>query len=1521
MLKAKGTVNGMRHFMGQKRAILVLVVLAMTAWHGGAYAGDTWLDAHGFRTDNVNLNGQHVTNLTYAIDPPFLSAKVRPNVLLILDNSGSMAEMAYRTTYDPTIFAGGRYFGYFEPDTMYRYDTINKRWAPTTADVTTATVANPIAQGDLLNWAYMNKIETVKELLIGGRADPRAVTTGSVIKNGETSASGTLNKSYDNSANAATDKKFYPFDGNYKYARSGKNLNLTLIGAATSVNIYTNGDLVSPASWLKGGSSAAATLWQSIDDNPNPDNDVTTIRNTSSTTPVLFKYSYTGATTNPIAEVSIITVAKKSSNNTINLQGVLRINGTDYADGWTNLTSTSHRQYVIANWSTNPATSLPWTWDDINDIGTGGIDGFGLQASIGSSYNNPTSSRYPTVTQTYILISTSIPAGGPYVFDVDTGKKSVTGVIDEMAYDARVGLAWYNADQGGQIARTTIAGTTYYSYVDFGASDATIKAIREVVPTNWTPLSETLYEMIRYFRQNQPDTNIDGNNTGPYYAASDFTVGQLYDPYYFQYSKLVGSGLTDQYVPCAKSFILLLTDGEPTQDLSIPTNLKDYDGDGEDPGTYPSNGSDYLDDVALYGRTMDQRPDISGTQNIILYTAFMFGRGSTILMNSTINGGFEDLDGDNKPGCTLSSPTQDQLRECYRDSNNNGVLDPYDATTNPDGDYPLTYYEGDDGYDLQTSIIDAIAAMMKRAASGTSVSVLGSSWKGEGAMFQAYFYPEKVEGMRRVKWTGYFHSLFIDRNGLIHEDTDGDGVMIPDNDYVLQFEFVSNEDTKLKYFYDRVNNADPSDHHPDGIVDSSVPIKIVAITEAHTLWDGGKMLAYRDPADRTIYTSLDADTATPPGTNPTTINFSDANKTDLRPYLRAKTDAAAANLINFVRGAEITGWRDRNITVDGAQKTWKLGDIVFSDPVMVGPPKERFDLIYNDKTYADYYDKWSKRRGTVVVGGNDGMLHAFNTGYYLSTTKSNPDSSTPQITFCTSLDATDTTKCGPVDADRPLGKEMWGFVPPDVLPHLAWMADPDYYHLYYVDNMIRVTDARIFAEDADHPKGWGTILLVSLRFGGPEIDVTDTFGVGSTTKQFKSAYYCLDVTNPDLPPKLMWRFTDYNMGFTLSVPTIVREESGGIDTWYAVMGSGPTNYRGGKAVDATITNTKFTQDTVVSGLKGMDYIGGFLYIVNLATGAPDDSWTAHPSSGRKGVLKGGAVPLFITSPTAVDYPLDFKYDMIYFSYIWCSAGCSADGYGTWGGSVQRLKTFNLVDPGKWVWSNLFNTSQPVTVKPAVGVDKRGNIWVYYGTGRFLHVDDRFNTVAQNSYGIKDPCYFANCTTTVVNGTNILNSSLYTIKSDGTFTPTLLAGTLGTSEPSSNINTFDDLATYMQDKGEGWKITLGASERVIVNGFVVGGIAGFGSYTPTTSICEFEGRSKQYFPYYLTGTVPYSPGGTFLPSVSVDTGGGLPSIPAVHIDSAGRVKLFLQKSTGEIQVVEMRQAQTVTGGLGSGGECD
>ncbi len=117
------------------------------------------------------------SQLGYCIQPPFIVAPKQPNVLVILDNSGSMNCLAYQTDYDPTQFTTGTYYGYFDPAKNYQYYTSGSptttnpnRWIPTAAAMNTGTAANPIASGNLLNWITMSRQDIAKRLLIGGRA-------------------------------------------------------------------------------------------------------------------------------------------------------------------------------------------------------------------------------------------------------------------------------------------------------------------------------------------------------------------------------------------------------------------------------------------------------------------------------------------------------------------------------------------------------------------------------------------------------------------------------------------------------------------------------------------------------------------------------------------------------------------------------------------------------------------------------------------------------------------------------------------------------------------------------------------------------------------------------------------------------------------------------------------------------------------------------------------------------------------------------------------------------------------------------------------------------------------------------------------------------------------------------------------------------------------------------------------------------------------------------------------------------
>ena len=94
---------------------------------------------------------------------------------------------------------------------------------------------------------------------------------------------------------------------------------------------------------------------------------------------------------------------------------------------------------------------------------------------------------------------------------------------------------------------------------------------------------------------------------------------------------------------------MLLTDGMSTADARIPTYLQNFSGVGAQ--SFPSNGTTYARDVALYMRQTDLRSTTVGknalekTQNIILYVVYALGNDENareLLIQSAINGGFYD---------------------------------------------------------------------------------------------------------------------------------------------------------------------------------------------------------------------------------------------------------------------------------------------------------------------------------------------------------------------------------------------------------------------------------------------------------------------------------------------------------------------------------------------------------------------------------------------------------------------------------------------------------------------------------------------------------------------------------------------------------------------------------------------------------------------------------------------------------------------------------------------------------------
>ena len=1379
----------------------------------------------------------------YCIIPPFISPTIPPNILIVLDNSGSMNDQAYSGTYDPTQFANGQYYGYFDATKNYKY-TGNGRWEPTVEPMTNGTNANPIASGNFLTWATTRRIDAAKKLLIGGKASPRSPAGAVTVKiYGENSpTSWNFSKDFDNTTVPGL---IFPFTGNYRYSMSGDQLSITpLVAGASTENVRPNSDIVNGA-WVP---NAGATNWTQVAE-AAADADTTYIQNTTSSTndQVILGYKpYAPAIAGSITNVTIVVRAKKagtSTNQTRRIQAVIRMKGgasdVDYISNYSNL-STTYTNYSF-NWATNPQTGLNWQFADLTGNAVGSMVGFGIKA-----YTTPTAANYPRATQIYMIVTVSNPSGGPYNLIVDQGMVKAVGIIDGLSDDVRFGLTYYNTSEGAEVD----------TYVNFGSPVNMITSIQNMSPTTWTPLAETMYEMTRYYRQDNP-----------YYpnAPADFQTGLNYDPYYFNYSD---PAITDAYVPCARSYILFLTDGESTQDLNIPASIRGYSAGYRYAGTavgttYASSGTDYLIDVAFWARTNDMRPGVCtttptswqtclpGTQNIILYPVFMFGRGSTLLKDAAIDGGFDDLNGNNTPDCnTIAS-------ECYRDTDSDGVVESNGQ------DNPLAYYEGDDGYELEKNLIDAINAILRRAASGTAASVLASG-EGTGAnLVQAIFYPKRVFNEKEISWTGTLQSLwyyldpYVNRS-TIREDTVTDKELEIDQDYILRLYFNQAEQrTKADRF--------KSDKFGNPIMPQEASRYI---EELDYIWESGGSLQSRDIGvdPRTIYVNKDGP--------PSLAAFTTGNAAALQTRLQASTLAEAQNIIAYIRGdsdVDSALYRNRTVTNKGITGIWRLGDVIDSTTKVVSwVPLNDYDLAYNDTTYAKFlasvkYTNRGKSKsgvyngsGVVFAGANDGMLHAFTLG-------------------ALELVNDGTTKKAAIRGPN-LGREEWAFIPKNSLPYLRYLmckdsngdvncGNPakDYCHVYFIDLTTSIVDVSInspagcasanYWECQRDETSWRTVLVGGMKLGGgckPSSGGSYPYGVRTPMAgEGYSSYFALDITDylanyprdpVNHPPQLLWEFTHPDLGFSTSGPSFIRinarDVQGGISKaninkngrWFAVFASGPTG-----PIDTNKHEFKGFSDQTLK-----------VFILDLKTGLP-----AAP------VLDTGIQYAFASSikRANIDYDLDYQDDALYFGYLKAEDNPPVASTKWNQGGVLRIITredlsgaditaggATALNPANWRWSKVIDNIGPVSAPvghiahyPSKGLPPDAG-WLFFGTGRYFFKDDDLGVPnpPRRLYGIKDPC--------LRDATVLIADPTCTTDPDSQFCKEC---SVPISDYPRAVGVFDNatLTGLAADAANGWFIDLDTPERLTSTPSPTRiGIVFFATMSPGLELCEYGGST-------------------------------------------------------------------------------
>ncbi len=278
----------------------------------------------------------------------------------------------------------------------------------------------------------------------------------------------------------------------------------------------------------------------------------------------------------------------------------------------------------------------------------------------------------------------------------------------------------------------------------------------------------------------------------------------------------------------------------------------------------------------------------------------------------------------------------------------------------------------------------------------------------------------------------------------------------------------------------------------------------------------------------------------------------------------------ASTVVNFtIDPAWTDGAADKYIgqrtpSDDPLYSGWKLGDIVHSTPVVVGPPNQFY--VFDD--YAAFRGANKNRQTVIYVNANDGMLHALQAsgdGY-------------PTYDFATS-----TWNYGSGET----GNEKWAYVPNAILGKLR---DLRIDHKYLVDGTATVADVCLGSPTC----AWKTVLISGLRGGGKK-------------------YFALDVTDPN-NPSFLWEKGYGNTGFaqmgdTWSRPAIGRvATSGGKYKWVAFVGGGvPASgdakiyaidiETGGIEASATIPNLTGSDDTTgtTNGVVGAIRAAGKAY--------------------------------------------------------------------------------------------------------------------------------------------------------------------------------------------------------------------------------------------------------------------------------------------------------------------------------------
>ena len=662
-------------------------------------------------------------------------------------------------------------------------------------------------------------------------------------------------------------------------------------------------------------------------------------------------------------------------------------------------------------------------------------------------------------------------------------KRALSEIIDNNT--SRVGLATlHNNNDVGTIIKDVDDVNLEDTTQTEANKQALLTSLFEVDSSGWTPLRNTLNNAGVYFTEGlDPSVNFFG------------TLPDHSGPETINNSPILSN---DNGGSCQQNFSILFSDGEWNGGFSA-SYIGNNDGDGVlsdgspsifDGGNFGDDHSNTLADIAMHYLENDLAAGLSDSVNVTDIrqndVLIKHQHMTTYTVAFGVKGTFSD-DVDDTTTTGVTGGANDPSSAAFT-----GWPAPVDRATRID-DLRHAAWNGRGGFlDAETpetlieALGDAVDDIEARTATATSVSFNSGSINDETLVFLSRFATDD--------WSGDVLAYRFDEDGIIDTNSDGD---------ITDADAVWSADDKLS---DSLSNSGTAGRNI--VTYSGVEGVPFAFPENYSA-----LLTDADNGDGTISDEMIIDLL---DAAPFEFNTLDTAE-------QAENQAYGVQIVDFLKGDTTNEVDDEGVGLFRSRGGNTLGAFIYSSPQYVAAPNESYPNLIEDvdNMYDDFRTDNIDRAPLIFLGGNAGMLHAF--------------------------DASDDPSTG--------GKEVFAYVPGMLTNNLHSLAvtSTGYSHRSYVDSSPTIADVFVKKNNTGNEQ-WRTYLVGGLRTGGQGV-------------------YVLDVSDPDVlkvadnsvanaSRVVVDEFTDERMGYSFSRPQIAKLNNG---RWAAIFGNGYNNEGDGKA--------------------------------------------------------------------------------------------------------------------------------------------------------------------------------------------------------------------------------------------------------------------------------------------------------------------------------------------------------------------